>query len=102
MKIFNYSDLPVVIRNVAIDDREIYLPESIERWHIQHNGIDFIPPSSDERNVVMTIHNAGTANQYQYRTETFSTPDIWVWIGLMISFFSFYVIVRLIQKIRTR
>lgn len=102
MKILNYSDLPVTIRNVPITDTEIYLPESIERWHVQHNGLDFIPPSSNERNIVLTIHNSGQANQYKYNTEVFSMPDIWVWIGTFISFFSFFLLVRLIQKIKTR
>jgi len=102
LKIYNYTDLPVVIRNIPIDDREIYIPESIERWHVQHNGVDFIPSSDYERNVVVTIHQRGQVGEYKYNTETFEVPNVFPYVGLFVAFFGFMIITRLIQKIKIR
>ena len=102
MKIFNYSDLPVVIRGVPIEDTVIHLPDSIERWHVQHNGVDFIPSSTDQRNVHLTIHQRGTVGEYKYNTEIFDVPDVTNFVLLFIAFFGFMMLTRLIQKLKLR
>ena len=69
MKIINYSDKPVYIKTVPIEDTEIYIPPYFERWIVKHNNQDFIPPSYDDRNIILTIRNTGVADQYVYKSE---------------------------------
>jgi hypothetical protein len=102
LKIYNYSDTPIIIKGAVINDREITIPSHFERWIVKHNGQDFIPPTSSDRNVIMYIRNTGQPDTFVYKTDSYSIPDIWVWVGTLVSFFSFFIIVRVIQKIRTR
>ena len=103
MKIYNYSTKPVEINGNPISDTEIFLQDSL--WYaswITHNGVQIYDPLTEPRNKQITIRDNLSTGGYLYEEDSISPPDIWVWVGLMISFFSFYVIVRLIQKIRTR
>ena len=102
MKVFNYSDQPIYIKTVPIDDVEVYIPPYFERWIVKHNGQDFLPPSSSDRNVILTIRNTGQPDSYVYRTEEFLTPNIYPWVGLFITFFGFWFMIKIIQKIKTR
>ena len=101
MKVYNYSDKPVVIKGAEIKDTEFFLPAHMERWIVKHNNQDFIPPTSSNRNAIVTIRNTGQPDSYSYKTIEYKTPDIWVWIGVFLTFFSFYFWIRIVQKIKT-
>ena len=102
MKIINYSDKPVYIKTVPIEDTEIYIPPYFERWIVKHNNQDFIPPSYDDRNIILTIRNTGVADQYVYKSEEFTFPNVFPLLGVFMAFFGFFIVIKLIQKIRTR
>lgn len=105
MKIYNYSDLPVVINRVSIDEREIYLHNAIPRFHITHNGNPFIPNhDTDDRNVVMYItkHPSISNPSYQYRSETFNTPPVAWYASLVVISISYLLIIKILQKLKTR
>jgi hypothetical protein len=101
LKIYNYTDLPVVIHGRDYEGHIYYLYNDIERWNLKHNGQDFVTASSNDRNVVYTI-TQNNAGGYKYKMDSYPLPDIWVWVGTLVSFFSFFLLVRLIQKIKTR
>lgn len=100
MKIYNYSDQPIYIHGVAHEGHVDYLYATIERWNVVHDGRYFIQPTGSERNAVYTITNTNTG--YKYKTDFIEVPNIWVWVGLFITFFGFWFSIKLIQKIKTR
>ncbi len=103
MKIYNYSDEPVVIDGSTISDREIILPTNYDRNIVTHNGSMFLfNAKTTDSNVIYTItnHRSGNDGHYRIKTESFQTPPIYLYIGIFISFFSFFLLVRLIQKLK--
>ena len=100
MKIYNYSDKPVVINGVAIHDHLIHMDNSIQRFYIKHNNYSFVTRHTEERNIIYTILNEDSGTGYVYRSDIIKAPDIWVWVSVFITFFSFYFVIRVLQKIK--
>ena len=101
MKIFNYSDKPVVINGVPIHEHLIHIDNSIQRHFVTHNGREFLSSHlTDDRNLIFSIINHPNGS-YNYREQNFAVPNIWLWIGVFLTFFSFMFLTRVIQKLKT-
>ena len=100
MKIFNYSDKPVVINGVDINDHLIHIDNSILKSNITHNGNSFITHHNEERNIIYTITKNPAQTNYQYRSDVFSVPDVWLWVSIFITFFGFYFLIQNTTKIK--
>jgi hypothetical protein len=98
MKIYNYSDKPVVINGVSRDEHILHLHSAIPTGNVNHDGKSFLPSTTDDRNIIFTITNS--TDGYSYREDEFSVPDVWTWITIFLTFFSFYFVVRILQKIK--
>ena len=101
MKIFNYSDKPVEIGGVPVTDHIIHLDNDVNIWQVRHDGVAFIPPADEERNIVFTI-TKNSYGTYSIKQDEFSVPDIWTWVTIFLTTFSFWLSVRIIQKLKTR
>ena len=101
MKIYNYSDIPVIFDGVAITEKEIVLPQTIVKSRVTHNGHRFLTTHNDDRNSIFTI--SGDSSYYRYSEQNFPLPDIeLVLVPLMISVFGFVVLIKIAQKLKTR
>jgi hypothetical protein len=99
MKIYNYSDKPIQINGVPRDEHILFLNASIPEWNVKHNNHVFLPTRDEDRNIVTTIYKLPSGS-YSYRHDNFSTPDVWLWVSIFLTFFSFHFILRIIQKIK--
>jgi hypothetical protein len=99
MKIFNYSDKPVVIGGIPNDDHIIHLDNGVSIWQVRHDDKAFIPPSDEDRNLVFTITNL-TYGGYSIKQDEYTVPDIWLWVSVFLTFFTFYFVIRVFQKIK--
>lgn len=102
MKIYNYSDKPVVIAGVPTHEHVIYINNSMQRHFITHNGQQFLDSHHDsDRNLIFSINNHPNGS-YDYREQNLATPNIFPWVGLFITFFGFWLMIKIVQKIKTR
>lgn len=100
MKIFNYSDKPVVIGGVPTHEHVIYINNSMQRHIVTHNNKQFLNPhSTTDRNIIYSINNHPNGS-YDYREQNLSVPDVWLWVSIFITFFGFYFVTRILQKIK--
>lgn len=101
MKIFNYSDQPVVIGGVPTHEHVIYINNNMQKQHVTHNGKQFLNAHhSNDRNIIYSINNHPNGS-YDYREQNLSVPDVWIWISIFLTFFSFYFCIRIVQKIKS-
>ena len=100
MKVYNYSDKPVVINGVEIHDHLIHIDNSIQRFYVKHNEYAFLTKHTEERNLIYTIVNDSDGSGYSYRSDMINVPDVWVWVGIFLTFFSFHIVLRIVQKVR--
>ena len=101
MKIYNYSDLPVEIGGIPIDDHIIHLDNGINIWQVRHDGVAFLPPSDEDRNLIFTI-TKNSYGTYSIKQDEFAVPNIYPWVGLFITFFGFWLMIKIVQKIKSR
>ena len=101
MKIFNYSDTPVIINGVSITDHLIHLDNGIPKSHVTHNGVRFLGDFQTDRNIIYTITN-DSGGGYIFRSDVLEVPNIYPWVGLYITFFGFWLMIKIVQKIKTR
>lgn len=100
MKIFNYSDLPVNVAGNDIHDHLIHVHNSFH--NIYHNGELFLPPKTEDRNIIVTISNHPANDEYVYKIDQFAVPNIYPFVGLFTLFFGFFIVIKLVQKLKTR
>lgn len=105
MRIYNYSDVPVIINGNEVSDTEIYLPNNINyaQRDIKHNGIQVAPDfdSESNRNLQFTITNhRSNLGDYTITQMDISPPEISSWAFTYFLFFGFYFMVRIMQKIK--
>lgn len=100
MKIYNYSDQPVYVHGVAYDGHIEHLYLGIQRYNVVHNNRHFINSVGTERNAIYTITNTNTG--YKYKIDYIDVPNVFPYVGLFVAFFGFMLVVRLIQKIKSR
>lgn len=100
MKIFNYSDIPVNVAGNDIHDHLIHVHNSFQNIH--HNNELFLPSTNQDRNIIVTISNHPHLDSYVYKIDEFAVPNIYPWVGLFITFFGFWLCIKIIQKIKTR
>jgi hypothetical protein len=103
MKIYNYSDIPCVYKGSTIDEASFYIPDNAlvsnqGYYQLQHNGSIIADEDTDV--VVISANTGGTG--YVYDKVSFPVPDINTSLFTLLTFFAFYFMVRVIQKIKTR
>lgn len=98
LKIYNYSDKPIIINGVSRDEHTLHLNSSIPLVNVKHDGISFLPQTSQDRNVIFTITN--TSEGYSYIEDHMSIPDVWMWISIFFTFFAFHFLIRIAQKLK--
>ena len=102
MKIFNYSDKPVIINGVEVSDHLVHLDNSIQRHYVTHNGTSFLSHhTTSDRNVIYTILNKND-NSYLYRTDEVGVPDVFFWVSIFFTFFGFWFVMKISQKLKTK
>lgn len=101
MKIYNYSDKPVVIGGIPTHEHVIYINNSMQRHMVIHNDKQFLSTNvrTADRNIIYSINNHPNGS-YDYREQNLKTPDIWVWVSVFLTFFSFYFVIRIVQKLK--
>jgi hypothetical protein len=105
MKIYNYSDSPVTVDGKEIDAIEINLPTNFDRNIVTHNGSTFLKNSNIANSNVcyfITNHRSGNPNHYRIKEEIYDVPNVWMWSGIYLTFFSFFLMIRVFQKIKSR
>lgn len=86
-----------------VDDIEIYLqPNMFYASWIQHNGVQIFDPNTEPRNKVLTIRDNISTGGYIYEEMSLEPPNIYPWVGLFITFFGFWLMIKIVQKIKTR
>ena len=105
MKIYNYSDLPLIIDGSTVTHHEVNLPTNYDRNLVTHNDVQFLNNANSKNNNVVymiTQHRSGNEGHYRIKLETYEVPNIWLWAGIFLSFFSFFFLVRIMQKLKLR
>ena len=103
MKIFNYSDKPVLINGIEVSDHIVHLDNSIQRHFVKHDGRTFLTPhTTGERNMIYTILNNSSNTGYEYRNDSVGVPDVFFWVSIFFTFFGFWFVMKITQKIKTR
>ena len=100
MRVYNYSDKPVVINGVPINTHIIHLDTAISPGNVLHNGTTFLPNHDQDRNSVFTIMNTGTG--YAYREDVYSNPPVWWFSSILIVSIGYLMLIKVMQKIRAR
>ena len=103
MRIYNYSDIPLVIRGKTYTDKEFFMPENYREMFVHHNG-QFIgggtanDPKGYWTHLYITQGDDGTIKYHKY---DMSPPDILSTTLLLVSAVGFCLIIKIIQKIKT-
>ena len=104
VKIYNYTNIPCVYKGSSIESQSFYIPDSAlistfgKYYQLKHNGNIIADEETDC--VVISANTTGTG--YVYEKISFPVPDINLSLVTLFTFFGFYFMVRIIQKIRTR
>ncbi len=102
MKIYNYSDLPVVIGNQSINSEFIRLSNDIRKPFVTHNGFQFTSnQNTEDRNIIYTIITKPDGS-YGYMEDIIEPPNIYPVIGILFLSFAFLILIKLVQKLKTR
>ena len=105
MKIFNYSDTPVMVDGKLSSEVEICLTPTFPRQAISHNGFMFVHNSASttqSNNAHYYITNHRNGNGYRYKVEEYAVPNIFLWASIFFMFCGTFFLIRVIQKIKTR
>lgn len=99
MRIYNYSDKPVLIKGVPINDIEINIPyEDFNKNMVTHHTKTF---NHIQQHHYLTIFNSTEQpNGYAYRITEHKLPDISAFSLILIATISFHLLVKIIQKVR--
>lgn len=100
MKIYNYTNTPVTYYGVDIDDKEIFIPPSLDytRANIRHNGNYFLPTNDENKTTTTWIYQDSSG--FKYVTEDFSVPPVWTWFSLFLMSFGVHLLIKIIQKLK--
>ena len=98
MKIYNYTNIPVKYRGEPI-------PEHIQPIHWtqvghgywDHNGVRLSYTGEYDKLYIRHSWNGNFDYEY-YQTQL---PPVWIWVSIFLTFFSFFFVLRIVQKIKS-
>lgn len=100
MKIINYSDKNLFLKDNEIDSKEFFIPVDYIN-NLKHNG-QFIGgatnPPPDWTHMIITN---SWANGYQYEKFNYTPPPVYEMIFIIITYFGLFFTIKLIQKIKS-
>lgn len=100
MNIYNYTDEPIQIGNIATHSEYIKLPDDIDIWKVEHDGQRFLPwPPTEPKNV--DIYITKISGEYLYEIHETSLPQIGSFLFLFVSFVALAFLVKIIQKLKS-
>lgn len=97
MKVYNYTNIPVYYRDdpIPLDIHPIHIErKNYGFW--THNGEQIKNDGLNDKLYIVPHWNDSI--QYDYQLTKF--PEVSLWIGVFLTFFSFFFLVRIIQKIK--
>jgi|APSaa5957512493_1039668.scaffolds.fasta_scaffold177833_2 hypothetical protein len=97
MRIFNYSDKPVLINGIPHNEMEINIPsEEFSRDMLGHHTKTFI---NLEQHHYLTIWNI-SAETYNYSLTEHELPNISTFSFILVTTIALHILIKIIQKVR--
>ena len=97
MKVYNYTNIPVYYRDDPIPDNvNPIIIDRINYGHWTHNGQKINNDGEHDKLYIMPHWN----DNYQYDYTATDIPDVWLWVSIFLTFFGFYFVTRILQKIK--
>lgn len=99
MRIFNYTDKPVIINGIPMEGNEIKITdESFERSEIGHHTKSF--HTLEQHHYLHIYQNPNRPNGYEYRLTEHPLPNIATFSFILVSTIALHLLVKIIQKLR--
>ena len=99
MKIYNYSDTPIYWEGTPIDDPEVTLPENES---FTFGTINYTDTQGDENVEVYYLYGTGSTLGAKWTHQSNDFESVLDYTVIFISCFFFCIMVKILQKLKTR
>ena len=98
MKIYNYTNTPVLYRGEPIPNHIVPIEwNKVGYGYWEHNGQQLYYTGEYDK---LYIHPHWNGN-FQYDYQATDLPPVWIWVSIFLTFFSFFFVLRIVQKIKS-